>query len=352
MITIHVNTAKPYDVLIGNGLLDRAGELCAPVVAPCRACIVTDDTVAALYADRLDKSLTKAGYRTVRFVFPHGEESKSTEMLVALWEFLAEQRLTRSDCLFALGGGVVGDLCGFAAATYLRGIRFIQLPTTLLAAVDSSVGGKTAVDLRAGKNLVGAFHQPALVLCDPQTLHTLPSATFSDGCAEVVKYAVINDRPLFDRLASGALTSDTVQVIADCVQHKADIVCADEFDKGERQLLNLGHTIGHAVELCSGMQISHGSAVAIGTVTAMRASVALGLATAEELDELIALLSRLALPTTCAYTADELAKAALVDKKRQGDTVTLVLPYAIGDTRLYPIPVSSLSDFLQKGLTL
>ena len=349
MKTVTVNASTSYPILIGEGLLDRAGALCAEHIGVCRVCVVTDDTVHALYYERLAHSLLAAGYEIYPFVIPHGEASKSTESLVALLEFCAEHRLTRTDALIALGGGVVGDLCGFAAAVYLRGVRFVQIPTTVLAMVDSSVGGKTAVDLRAGKNLAGAFHQPSLVICDCRTTDTLPKEIFADGCAEVIKYGVINDRAFFDLLKNG-IAEQLEEVIAACVMHKRDIVEADEFDRGTRQLLNLGHTVGHAIELCSELAISHGSAVSIGMVIVMRAAIAMGLCPAADLDELIALLTEHELPISCSYTADELAAVATADKKRAGDTISLVLPYGIGDSRLYQLPVSALADFIAKGL--
>ena len=179
MKTVRVNASTPYNILIGNDLLDKCGGLCAEVIRPCRICIISDDTVAALYLDRAEASLRCAGFDVLSFVFPHGEASKTMDTIIEIVEFLAQNRLTRSDCLLALGGGVVGDMCGFAAAIYLRGIKFIQIPTTLLAAVDSSVGGKTGVDLKAGKNLAGAFHQPSLVICDYSTLDTLPPEIFA-----------------------------------------------------------------------------------------------------------------------------------------------------------------------------
>ncbi|MBQ8344867.1 MAG: 3-dehydroquinate synthase [Clostridia bacterium] len=349
MKTVTVNASSAYDIVIERGLLSRAGELCAKAVGLCKLCVVTDDTVEALYFETVAASLRQAGFDCLKFVIPHGEASKNTASLVALLEYLAENRMTRSDCIVALGGGVVGDLAGFAAAVYLRGIRFIQMPTTLLAAVDSSVGGKTAVDLVAGKNLAGAFHQPSLVLCDYGTLDTLSPEIFADGCAEVIKYGVINDRPLFDRLKQG-IRNHAEEVIAACVEHKRDIVEADEFDRGQRQLLNLGHTVGHAIELCSQMEISHGSAVSMGMVIAIRMAVALGICPKDEPKELIALLEAQGLPTRCPFGAQELAHAATADKKRSGNTVSLVLPYAIGDSRLYRVSVDDLPTLIGKGL--
>ncbi len=349
MTTVKVNASKAYEIIIANDILDKSGELCSRVIKPCKACIVTDDTVASLYLQRVQKSLLDEGFEVVSFVFPHGEGSKSISTLTQILEFAAESRLTRSDCFIALGGGVVGDICGFAASVYLRGVEFIQIPTTLLSAVDSSVGGKTGIDLEAGKNLAGAFHQPSLVICDYSTLDTLPQSIFADGCAEVIKYGVINDRELFDKLSVG-VKAQIEYVITKCVENKRDIVEADEFECGKRQLLNFGHTVGHAIEVCSRLQISHGSAVAIGMAIVTRAAVNDGLCTQNDLDSLIKLLKKEGLPTECEFTAEQLSAIATADKKRKGDDITVVIPYSIGDTRLVKLPVSSLKDFIQKGL--
>lgn len=350
MKAITVNASHAYDILIGQQLLEQSGEYCRTALGTtCKLCVVSDDNVAPLYMETVLRSLEAAGFATVPFVFPHGEASKSTDTLVALLEFLAENRLTRTDALVALGGGVVGDLTGFAAAVYLRGVRFVQIPTTLLSAVDSSVGGKTGVDLRAGKNLAGAFHQPSLVICDYTTLDTLPPAVFADGCAEVIKYGAINDRAFFDGLKNG-IRPQIEEVIAACVQNKSRIVEDDEFDRGTRQLLNLGHTVGHAIEACSHLEISHGSAVAIGMVIVTRAAVSMDLCPPSDLDELVALLQKEGLPTECPYTAEALAAVASADKKRTGSAITLVVPYGIGDSRLLKIPVEELQDFIAKGL--
>ena len=349
MIKVKVNASNKYDVLIGDGLLDKAGELCRDVIGDCRICVITDDTVNELYYERLEASLKSAGYSPICFTFPHGESSKHIGTISEILEFCAENRLTRSDCLIALGGGVVGDITGFSAAVYLRGIHFIQIPTTVLAAVDSSVGGKTGVDLNAGKNLCGAFHQPSLVICDIKTTDTLPPEIFADGCAEIIKYGVINDREFFNTLKNG-IRPQLEEIIAECVRNKARVVEGDEFDKGTRQLLNLGHTIGHAVELCSSLAISHGSAVAIGMVIVTRAAVKMGICPENELVELIDILKANALPTACEYTAHELAAVASTDKKRAGSSISVVLPYGIGNSRLLKLPIEELESFILKGL--
>lgn len=350
MKTIQVNASTTYPIHIGADLLSQSGSLCLDALgAPCKLCVVSDTNVAPLYLQKTEDALVSSGFEVCSFVFPNGEASKNTATLIELLEFLAEHRLTRSDAIVALGGGVVGDLSGFAAAVYLRGIRFLQIPTTLLAAVDSSVGGKTAVDLRAGKNLAGAFHQPSAVICDVKTLDTLSDAVFADGCAEVVKYGVINDRAFFESLRSG-VREQIEQVIAACVQNKSRIVEGDEFDRGARQLLNLGHTVGHAVEACSNFEISHGSAVAIGMAVVTRAAVRAGLCPASDLDSLLSLLTSLSLPTECPYTARELCAIASADKKRSGAHITLVVPYGIGDCRLERIELDALEDFVAMGL--
>ena len=350
MRKIKVNASRSYDIIIEKDALSRVGEYCLEALgASCRACILTDDNVAPLYLEQVKKKLQESGFDTLEFIIENGESSKNTQNLVGLVEFMAENRLTRKDVLIALGGGVVGDLGGFAASVYLRGIRFVQIPTTLLAAVDSSVGGKTAVDLNAGKNLMGAFYQPSLVICDYKTLDTLPADIFADGCAEVIKYGIIGDKPLFERLKNG-VKPQIEDIIASCVGMKASIVEQDEFDNGKRQLLNLGHTVGHAIEACSEFKISHGSAVAIGTVIVSKAACKLGYCSPEDVKAITDLLVSVGLPTECPYSAEELYAVATADKKRSGDSISVVLPYGIGDCRLVKIPVSELCGLISKGL--
>lgn len=349
MKTVTVNASKSYNILIEKGLLNDVGNHVKELLGEVRICIVTDDTVNALYSASVESSLTAQGISFIKFVIPHGEASKNANNLISLLEFLASNRITRSDALIALGGGVVGDLTGFAAGVYLRGIKFIQIPTTLLAMVDSSVGGKTAIDLEAGKNLAGVFHQPSLVLCDPNTLNTLPDEIFSDGCAEVIKYGIINDKEFFEILKLG-IKSNIEAIIERCVQNKAHIVELDEYDLGTRQLLNLGHTIGHAIELCSSMSISHGRAVAIGTVIATKIAIYSELCPDSDLDKIIALLKSVQLPTECPYSASELVAVATTDKKRSGDSINLVLPYGIGNCKLHKVKVCDLEALIEKGL--
>ena len=349
-VSIPAREAITYEIRISRGLRHQAGALISRVHTPCRVLLLTDDTVEALYAREVAESLTAAGFSIVTHVIPHGEASKSAVSLMDLLEKMATEHLTRSDLLVALGGGVVGDLGGFAAAVYQRGIPCIQMPTTLLAMVDSSVGGKTAIDLAAGKNLCGAFHQPSLVICDTECLNTLPPEILADGMAEVIKYAFISDRSLFDLLQQD--TPHMEEVIRLCVEDKRALVEADETDKGARQLLNLGHTVGHAIEACSDFTISHGSAVAMGMVIITRAAVKTGICEAETLNALIALLEKYGLPTECPFTTEQLYAVALSDKKRTGNSITLVVPYGVADSRLVTVPADALEEYIRAGLAL
>ena len=350
MKTIHVAASKQYNVLVGSGLLEQVGALTAAVVKPCKAAILTDDTVDALYGARVEVSFAVAGFETLKFVFPHGEASKNLTVFGQALNFLAENRLSRTDLIVALGGGVVGDLAGFVAACYLRGVRFIQIPTTLLAAVDSSVGGKTAVDLDTGKNLAGAFWQPSLVICDYDTLQSLPERTFREGCAEVIKTGVLSGEDLFSALESAPIENQLEDVICACVAYKRDIVGGDEFDRGQRQLLNLGHTIGHAVEARSGYALFHGECVSIGLAAVARAACRLGLTAPETRDRILALLRRCGLPTETDFTADQLYAVSCSDKKIAAGTIRLVVPEAIGGCALRPMALPELRGWIEKGL--
>lgn len=348
--TIPVRTSPAYSVQIGPGLLGRCGPLLGQVLAPCRMAVVTDSAVAPLYLDRVVRSLSSAGFAVVSYVFPAGEAHKNMDTLSGILEFLAREHLTRTDCVAALGGGVTGDMAGFAAAVYLRGIRYVQLPTTLLAAVDSSVGGKTAIDLAAGKNLAGAFLQPAAVLCDTDCLATLPLDVFADGTAEAIKTGVLSDESLFSLFEDGTLTAAPADVIARCVAYKAGVVERDETEQGERKLLNLGHTVGHAIEKCSDYAIPHGHAVAAGLAVMARAAEHLGWTQEPIAGRIAACLAKNDLPTGTDFSAQDLARAALSDKKRAGDTITVVVPRRIGTCQLHKLPVAELEHLIAAGL--
>ena len=350
MTEIFVQTKPEYPVKVGRGLLMEAGDHLKPYLKGKTLCMVSDDKVNSLHGDALENSLRQAGYAVCRFVFPAGEASKNSKTYLEILNFLAQQQLTRSDCIIALGGGVVGDITGFAAATYLRGIAYIQVPTTLLAAVDSSVGGKTAIDLPSGKNLVGAFCQPKLVLCDTDMLDTLPEEVFRDGCAEVIKYAVLFDPQLFSHLSDHGINFDREEVIARCVQWKALVVEKDELDRGERMKLNLGHTIGHGIEVLSDFALSHGKAVAIGLAMICRAGYALGCCDQNTRDSTLALLNQFRLPTTTSFPCADIYQAALSDKKRTGNIIHLIVPQQIGKCNIHPIDVPQLKSFIEAGM--
>ena len=349
MNTVHISASRGYDVQIGGGLLPTLGEKAAALCKGRTACIVSDDTVAALYEPTARTSLEDAGFTVHTYVFPHGEESKCGENFLKLLGFLAQCQLTRSDLLVALGGGVTGDLTGFAAACYLRGVKYIQVPTSLLAMVDSSVGGKTAIDLPQGKNLCGAFYQPILVLCDTDLLKTLPDDIFRDGCAEVIKYGVLGSRELFDKLKAAHARDQLDDVVTTCVDMKRAVVEDDEFDTGRRQLLNLGHTLGHAIEKNSDFQLSHGQCVAIGMAMMARSAVKHGFCTEATKNEIVNLLQWYGLPTDTDQAPTAIYLSALGDKKRQGGSLTLVVPREIGVCDLHTIEVGALLGWIEKG---
>ena len=350
MNTVHVNASRSYDVLIGSGLLNALGSYAAAMKKAKKVCIVSETNVWPLYGAQAKTSLLNAGLKVAEFVFPAGEQFKNAAVYLDLLYFLAENHITRTDLIVALGGGVVGDLAGFAAATYMRGIPFIQIPTTLLAAVDSSVGGKTAIDLPVGKNLVGAFYQPSLVLCDADCLNTLPEDVFRDGCAEVIKYGVLYDPALFAHLAEKGLDFDRKMVITRCVELKRDVVAEDEFDTGARMKLNLGHTIGHGVEAQSHFEISHGKGVAIGMAIVSRSGAACGICDDGTKDAILDILRKFGLPLSCGYSTESLYRAALSDKKRSGGTVNLIIPERIGFCRIQPTPVEEIQSFIEAGI--
>lgn len=345
MKTIHVHASVSYDVLIGTGMLEELGNhLLLTLKKNCKVAIISDSNVWPLYGDRVVNSLACAGFEVFHFTFPAGEASKNATTYLEILNFLAESHITRADALLALGGGVTGDITGFAAATYLRGIPYVQIPTTLLAMVDSSVGGKTAIDLPAGKNLVGAFYQPRLVICDLNTLDSLPGSVFRDGCAEVIKYGVLYDAELFAHLKTCGPAFDREAVVSRCVELKRDVVAEDEFDVSARQKLNLGHTIGHGIEAQSNFSITHGQAVAIGMAIVTKAGCP------SIYRELVAVLEKFQLPTKTGFTAHQLYISALSDKKRAGKTVNLIIPKAIGDCAIVPTEVVKLESFIKEGL--
>ena len=339
---------REYDILIQRGLLAQAGERIRAVLPRAqKLAVVTDSNVKPLYGDMALASLAAAGFDCRLFPVPAGEESKNPYQLAALWEGFLDFGLTRADGVVALGGGVVGDLAGFAAATVLRGVAFVQIPTTLLAQVDSSVGGKVAVDLDAGKNLAGAFHQPRLVLMDPDLLDTLSLPVFVDGMAEVLKYGCIRDGDFFQFLTARpdreALTADIEHILYTCCDIKRQVVAEDELDAGARMVLNFGHTLGHAYELAGGyVEWTHGQAVAAGMCAAARLGVALGVTPADVPGRIEAACACLGLPTSIDCTANEYAAAVGRDKKGAGADITVILLDGIGHAVPHKMPKAQL----------
>lgn len=349
MKTISVNASHSYEVYIGSGLLSGAGARIAKIAPVQKALIVSDDTVYPLYGGALENSMRAAGFEVYRYLFPSGEAHKRLSTVEEILETLASAGFCRSDLVVALGGGVVGDMAGFAAAIFLRGVQYVQVPTTLLAAVDSSVGGKTAVDLSRGKNLCGAFHQPSLVLCDTDTLDTLTPLDIQNGLAEMLKYGVICDADLFEKVKDYKAQS-IEDLIARCVTIKRDIVSGDEFDRGRRQLLNLGHTVGHAIEAASGFTITHGHGVAAGMAIVARGAEALGRSEVGTAKAICAALDACGLPTNCPFDADTLAKITLSDKKVDGDKINLIIPRRIGACEIWRVEKTETRRLIACGL--
>ena len=355
MRTLTVNLpGRAYDIVCGAGLLDQAGVLLRPVLRGDLTVIVTDSNVESLYASRLARSLHKSGFRPAILEIPAGETSKTPEVLWELWEQMADLGLTRSDSVIALGGGVVGDLAGFAAATILRGVDLIQIPTTLLAQVDSSVGGKVAVDLEAGKNLAGTFYQPRMVLMDPECLNTLPDREFRCGMAEVIKYGCIRDRALFDRIrelnSRERIMSNIEEILLRCCDIKRNTVERDERDTGERMLLNFGHTLGHVYEKAYHYEkYSHGEAVAAGMTAAVKIGILLGVTPAGTDAAVEDLLRKFGLPTTIAAKPEDFSDTLSKDKKSDGDQISFVVLRELGRAETVKLEKTKLLQLIREA---
>lgn len=353
MRKVRVNLGKnSYDILIRSDLLQEAGRRTANILPWAKkAFVLSDSNVAPIYGELLLESLRKAGFTAEMMVIEAGERSKNLQVLGNVFESMAAMELTRSDVLLTLGGGVTGDLGGFAAATFMRGIPFVQIPTSLLAQIDSSVGGKVAVDLQAGKNLAGAFYQPKAVFIDTALLRTLPERFLCDGLAEAVKYGCIKNRELFDRLNSYGTADDVLadadNLVAECCGIKARIVEQDEFDTGTRMLLNFGHTIGHAVErYFDYSSFTHGEGVAVGMYMITVASEAKGLTVPGSAAAIREILEKYELPTAVSIPREDLLRAMARDKKKQGESINLVLLDFIGRAVLRKVSWQELSSYL------
>ena len=332
MKKIRVNVANGYDILIERGILSDCGKYIKNVTNASKVCLISDSNVFSIYGKAVKKQLEENGFAVFEYVFPAGESSKTTASVISMVEFMAEKELTRSDIVVALGGGVTGDMAGFAASIYLRGIEFVQIPTSLLAQVDSSVGGKTAVDLPQGKNLCGAFHQPCLVLIDPNTLETLTEHFFSDGMAEAIKTGCIKSASLFEKLENQNGRDIIEDVIFECVSIKAGVVERDEKEQGERALLNFGHTPGHAIEkLHNFSTISHGEAVGIGMVMIAKAGEENSITPPGSADRIANVLKKYNLKTEDENSLSDIISFMNSDKKRTADSIKFTLLHEIGD---------------------
>lgn len=348
MEKVTISVGAGYDILIDKGILDDAGKYIKEVKPRGKCAVITDDNVDKFYGGRVMKSLEGAGIEAVKFVFPHGEASKNHSTLLNIYDFLAEHGFTRSDYIAALGGGVVGDTAGYAAATYMRGIDFVQIPTTGISQSDSSVGGKTAVDIKAGKNLVGAFHQPRLVICDPDTLSTLTPKFYSDGMAEIVKHGMIKSEELFELLLTRDIKENLVEIMKRNVTIKGKVVEHDEREKGERMLLNFGHTLGHALEKYYDFTgLTHGFAIAVGMSTFTHIAERRGMCRAGVADKLDALLTKCGLPLTDPAPMDELFKLSLGDKKHLASGMNIIICTDIGKSEIVNMSVDEYEKFLK-----
>lgn len=346
--------SSEYTITIGSGLLKSVPRRSARMFPQSRFAIITDETVNGLYGSALTAAFAEQNIDCRVFSVPPGEASKSIATFGQLLSQLAQHKYNRADVIIALGGGVVGDLAGFVAASYLRGVKYVQIPTTLLAQIDSSVGGKTGVNLPEGKNLAGAFYQPAAVFIDPVLLSTLPEADFADGMAELIKYALIRDANMFALLENGpvvsAHSSQLEELIIRCVSIKRDVVVADEKDTGERMLLNFGHTIGHAIErICArgSIPMTHGRAVAVGMAAISAAGVRKGLTKPGTTSRIEAVLQKAGLPFSCeGFNRNDILDAILVDKKNMAGSLHLVMITEPGESFLHRIPRGDMPDYI------
>ena len=332
--------------LMEKGLLSRCGELVFMKLKPQKLLIVSDSNVFPLYGPGLLKSFQNYNVQAEYMVFPAGEDAKSFDNLQKILVKLSEENFSRSDLLIALGGGVIGDLGGFAASVFKRGMKLMQIPTSLLAMVDSSVGGKTAVNLGSVKNQVGSFYQPQLILADTDCLSTLPEREYRCGCGEIIKYSVLFDEGFFDLILAQDIKEQYEDVIEKCVRYKSLTVMKDERDAGCRQLLNLGHSFGHAVEALSSYEIAHGEAVAIGMFMVMKAAAAKGLCDSSQLLKLREILDKYNLPSECGFPPEKIMELLLKDKKFTDGKLNLIVPEKIGKCSIMALSPEEISSWL------
>ncbi len=353
MIKLNVNVEKPYPIYTCFDEVERVGEIVRWERGVSKILIVTDSNVQKLYLDKVNRSLQSSGFTTFKFVFSAGEKSKNTDTYLSVVECLTENSFTRQDAVLALGGGVVGDLAGFAAATYMRGIGFVQVPTTLLSAIDASIGGKTGVNLKQGKNLLGAFYQPQLVFCDCFNFDTLPKDELKNGLGEAVKYAILNGGEILEILESELNKDNVLDFVALCQMAKADIVAVDEKENGERRLLNLGHTFAHAIEKLSDYKISHGVAVANGIEIIARACFLNGDLELDAYDRILKLLAKYDLRQNYVCAFDDIFKCLKYDKKANSDdSIYAVKIYNIGVCKAEKMLFDEFYEYMKKGFEI
>ncbi len=345
-------TNHQYDIQIERHLLKKCGQWVQTLWKPQRIAVITDSNVAPLYGKMVTESLEACDFQVSLFVVPAGEQSKSLEQAANLYDLLAEDGFTRSDGIIALGGGVIGDLVGFVASTYMRGLHFLQIPTTLVSQVDSSIGGKTAVNTKNAKNLVGTFSQPDGVLIDPEVLNTLDDRRLREGIAEIIKSAAIADENLWDLLASMKdefeLLERAEEVIIPSLKVKRTVVEEDEFDNGSRLTLNFGHTIGHGIENTAGYGVvSHGEGVAVGMVMISKHAEAIGEMPSGTTAQLIQMIEKFHLPTQLEIDSQAVYQAITHDKKARGSQLKIILLEKIGQAKIVSIPIETMKDYLQ-----
>lgn len=346
MHEVFIETEKPYKVVIENGLIDLTGRLLLKIKSPCKAVIISDVSVSKLYADRLIASLKSNGYEPLIFVFNDGEKSKNLTTVNNIYNFLYENKVRRSDLIISLGGGVCGDIAGFCASTYLRSIDYIHIPTSLLAQIDSSIGGKTGINLNNAKNLVGTFYQPKMVITDPNLLLTLQKRFYYDGMAEAIKYACIKSSKLFSNLLSFDYKIE--DIILECVKIKSEIVACDEKDSSIRMLLNFGHTIGHALEkIYNYDKLTHGEAIAIGMAMITKISENLSLTKKGTFKKVKKILELYKLSTSDNSSITEIFNISINDKKNFDNSMNLILIKEIGNGFIYKIDENKFHSFLE-----
>ena len=346
METLEITSKHPYNVVIGSGIIKDTGKLLREIAKPCKVCIITDSNVNGIFSQVVISSLIEAGFQTSKILFPAGEHSKNINTYTQIVTALTEERMNRQDIIIALGGGVVGDVAGFVAATYMRGIRYVYVPTTPLAAIDGSIGGKTALNLPTGKNLIGAFWHPSLVICDYNAYSSLPESVIMDGLAEGLKSAVISDSSLLPHIE----TRDFKYILSRCLSLRKSFVEADQEDTGIRQMLDFGHTIGHAIERLSCYNISHGQALAKGMIAEAKGAFALGLTNHDISGQLEYILKGLGFDTSLNYSPQLIYEHALIDKKICHSTISVIAPMTIGKCTLQKLPLANFHQFLEASL--